>query len=134
MTKQRVLRVRFLWSVGAFVMGFSTLASTALAQVTGSGTIHGTVTDESGAPMPGVTVTLASPALQVGQIGAVTDSLGGYREINLPAGTYRATFELGGFTTVIRQELRRVVEREVIDLPAQRGFFVLRLPNAPMPN
>jgi len=34
-------------------------------------TIHGTVRDESGAAMPGVTVTLTSPSLQVGEIVVV---------------------------------------------------------------
>ena len=38
---------------------------------TGS-TIHGTVTDASGAALPGVSATLTSPALQVGQETTVT--------------------------------------------------------------
>ena len=37
-------------------------------------TIHGTVKDESGAAMPGVTVTLTSPALQVGKIVTVSEA------------------------------------------------------------
>ena len=43
-------------------------------------TIHGTVRDESGAAMPGVTVTLSSPSLQVGQIVVVSEADVTYRD------------------------------------------------------
>jgi Carboxypeptidase regulatory-like domain len=79
---------------------------TAWAQSVALGTIHGTVTDATGATLPGVTATLTSPALQVAQVLVVTDQDGNYRFIDLPAGTYRATFELPGFSTLIRQGLR----------------------------
>ena len=39
-------------------------------------TIIGQVTDESGAILPGVTVTVTSPALQVPQMTGVTDEQG----------------------------------------------------------
>jgi Carboxypeptidase regulatory-like domain/TonB dependent receptor-like, beta-barrel len=71
---------------------------------TGS-TIHGTVTDASGAALPGVTATLRSPALQVGQ-DTVTAPDGTYRFGDLPTGLYRVTFELAGFKTFVRDELR----------------------------
>jgi Carboxypeptidase regulatory-like domain/TonB dependent receptor-like, beta-barrel len=72
---------------------------------TGS-TIHGTVTDASGAALPGVVVTLTSPALQVGQDTTVTGPDGTYRFGDLPTGVYRVTFELAGFKTFVRNELR----------------------------
>ena len=64
-------------------------------------TIHGTVKDESGAAMPGVTVTLTSPSLQVGQIVAVSEADGTYRVGELPAGLYRIAFELAGFKSYV---------------------------------
>ena len=44
----------------------------AAAQSAQSASLVGKVTDESGGAMPGVTVTLKSPALQVAQMTAVT--------------------------------------------------------------
>lgn len=64
----------------------------AIAQ-TGTATINGQVTDESGAVLPGVTVTATSPALQVPQVVAATDQEGRYRLTPLPIGTYNVTFE-----------------------------------------
>jgi hypothetical protein len=78
------------------------------AQSAGS-TIHGTVSDESGGAIPGVTVTLRSPALQVPQLVAVTESDGNYRFGDLPAGTYRISFELAGFKTVVIADLRLAI-------------------------
>ena len=68
----------------------------AIAQ-TGTATINGQVTDESGAVLPGVTVTATSPALQVPQVTTTTDIEGRYRVTPLPIGTYDVTFELAGF-------------------------------------
>ena len=62
----------------------------------------GTVKDASGAVMPGVTVEAASPTLIEGVKSASTDASGGYRIIDLRPGTYKLTFSLSGFNTVIR--------------------------------
>jgi hypothetical protein len=76
------------------------------AQSASAATIHGTVSDESGAALPGVTATLTSPALQVGRQTTVTGPDGTYRFGDLPVGTYRLSFELAGFKTFVRDELR----------------------------
>lgn len=81
-------------------------AVSALAQSSSSATIHGTVHDESGAALPGVTATLTSPAMQVGREITVTEADGTYRFRDLPVGTYRVSFELAGFKTFVRDELR----------------------------
>ena len=81
----------------------------ASAQSVSSGTIHGTVRDESGGVLPGVTATLTSPALQVREVVQVTDAEGAYRFVDLPAGTYLLKFELTGFSTLIREDLRLTV-------------------------
>ena len=69
-------------------------------------TIFGQVTDGSGAILPGVTVTVASPALQVQQMVAVTDERGEYRVTPLPLGTYTVEFTLPGFQTIRREGIR----------------------------
>ena len=88
---------------------FFALAGSALGQSVSSATINGTVRDQSGGVLPGVTATLTSPALQVPNIVQVTDTEGNYRFVDLPAGTYTLKFELTGFSTMIREELRLTV-------------------------
>ena len=78
-------------------------AGTALAQATATtGSISGTAADETGAVLPGVTVTVTSPSMQ-GQQVLYTDAEGNYRVPAVPPGTYRLVFELPGFTTFIRE-------------------------------
>ena len=69
------------------------------AQGVQTGTIRGTVQDQQGLAVPGVTVTATSPALQ-GRAPTVTDAEGNYTLTALPPGQYEVTFELTGFTTV----------------------------------
>jgi Carboxypeptidase regulatory-like domain len=88
------------------VMILAVMASPARAQSLGAGAIEGTVTDESHAAMPGVTVTAASPALQVGQVVVVSQADGTYRLPSLPAGVYEVVYDLPGFQKVVRQDLR----------------------------
>jgi hypothetical protein len=78
------------------------LAGSAHAQ---TGEIYGRATDKSGAVVPGVTVTLNSPALLQPQV-AVTSSTGAYSFPNIPIGTYTVKFELSGFTTINREGVR----------------------------
>src|SRR5213593_1664541 len=97
---------RLLFSGAVLLLALNLLESPALAQSGGSsGVIHGTILDESGGALPGVTATLSSPALQVRQIVAVSDGEGNYRFGELPVGVYAIKFELTGFTTFIRNEL-----------------------------
>jgi carboxypeptidase family protein len=81
----------------------------ASAQSVSSGTIQGTIRDQSGGVLPGVTATLTSPALQVRELVQVTGAEGEYRFVDLPAGTYLLKFELTGFSTLIREDLRLTV-------------------------
>ena len=60
-------------------------AASAAAQGVQTGTIRGTVQDQQGLAMPGVTVTVTSPALQ-GPRTAVTDGEGNFALAALPAG------------------------------------------------
>ena len=79
------------------------VAPAAIAQQAGG--IAGQVTDETGGALPGVTVEISSPALIGGSQVLITDGEGRYNAINLPIGTYAATFTLPGFSTVLRDEL-----------------------------
>lgn len=81
-------------------------AVTAGAQTLGSGAIQGVITDESGAPMPGVTVSATGPALQVPVLTVVSGTDGSYRFPTLPVGTYTLSYELQGFNKVVRQDQR----------------------------
>jgi len=87
--------------------------------------LTGTVRDSSGAVLPGVTVEAASDALIEKTRSAVTDGGGQYRIVDLPAGSYKATFVLPGFATIVRDAiassedpavaLRQVVHDFVLD-------------------
>ena len=83
------------------------LAGSAAAQ--GTGSIIGQVTDQSGAVLPGVTVTATSPALQVPEVTTVTNEQGEYRLAPLPIGVYQVAFELTSFRPAQRQDVRLTV-------------------------
>jgi len=75
------------------------LALPALSQ-TQTGSITGRAVDNSGALIPGVEVTITSPAMIGGARSAPSDELGSYRFTLLPPGTYRVSFALPGFRTL----------------------------------
>src|SRR5262245_2872346 len=78
-----------------------TLAAPAFSQDVLTGTITGRVADPSGALIPGVEVTVTSPAMIGGARTAVTDEQGTYRFTLLAApGVYRVSFALAGFQTM----------------------------------
>src|SRR6186997_2257591 len=71
--------------------------------------ISGAVTDNTGAILPGVTVTATGPALQVPSVTAVSDERGEFRLSPLPIGVYTVLFELPGFQNVRREGVRLTV-------------------------
>ena len=91
---------RFGWVFPVLVM----LAATTAAQEL-RGRITGVVTDNTGAVVPGVTVTATSPALIRPQ-DTVTGADGSYRYPALPPGSYTLTFQLAGFQTLKREGVR----------------------------
>jgi hypothetical protein len=92
--------VRCLTVFCAAALSFVAAAVAASAQTT-TGAITGRVVDSQGLSVPGVTITVASPALQ-GLQTAVSSENGDYIVPLLPPGTYRVTFELSGFQTLTR--------------------------------
>jgi hypothetical protein len=88
------------------------------------GRINGTVTDNSGAVLPGVMVTATSPAL-IQPLTQTTGEDGTYRFIALPAGVYAVTFELQGFSTLKREGIR-VVINTTLSVDAQLNVATLQ--------
>lgn len=75
-------------------------------RTTQTGTLNGTVSDDEGVPLPGVTVTASSPSLMLPQVSTVTDTKGFFRLPQLPTGYYKIVFELDNFSTMIREKLK----------------------------
>ena len=75
-----------------------------LSAQTVTGTLQGSVTDRSGAVLPGVTVTIRN--LDTGlERTVVTDHQGFYNATFLPTGRYRVTAELAGLGTQKRENV-----------------------------
>src|SRR4051794_22049109 len=98
-------RIGHRWVV--FVVAVLTLAfasAAARAQDTRqNGTILGTLSDASGAALPGVTIEVSGRSLQVPR-STVSDQEGRYAIPNLPPGAFRISFTLTGFQTEIRDD------------------------------
>jgi hypothetical protein len=84
-----------------------------------TGNLYGTVSDEQGATLPGVTVTLTgstAPSVQV------TDARGQFSFLNLPHGSYHLKAELEGFSTIEYPKINIILGRntqiEVMMSPA----------------
>jgi hypothetical protein len=95
----------------AFALVLAT-ASASFAQLAG-GSITGTVQDEQGGVLPGVTVTLQGTDRTT---SAVTDETGQFRFLNLAPGMYKVTAGLQGFSTVVRENVEVRVGQSV-ELP-----------------
>jgi hypothetical protein len=72
------------------------------AQSISSGTITGTVTDQSGAAIAGANVTLRNPVSNYAQ-SATTDQTGMFRLNNIPLNAYQLTVSPSGFAAWTRQ-------------------------------
>jgi len=92
------------------------MAAVAMAQTTPTGTVTGKIVDPEGLVLPGVTVTVTSPALQ-GSRTAVSSANGDYIIPFLPAGDYKVVFELSGFAT--QEMVARIQVAETAMLNAQ---------------
>jgi len=91
---ERLLRILF---AGAAIL----VMATGLAWAQATAELAGRVTDESGAVLPGVSVTVTQTDTGFTRT-TVTDGEGGYSLPNLPTGPYRLEVALQGFRTYVQ--------------------------------
>ena len=96
--------VSLFWRLILAAVLLTAVAETALAQ-SSNGTLHGTVVDQGGGVLPGVSVKLQSPATGLAR-DVVTNASGAYVFNFLPAGEYVVTAELTGFKTIRRADIK----------------------------
>ena len=77
-----------------------------------TGTILGTVTDSTGALIPGATITLTHAGTGLTRT-VVSDAAGEYTAPSLPTGKYTVTAELSGFKTVAQPDVDLGVDQRV---------------------
>jgi hypothetical protein len=107
-----------LFRTAAVLLLAALIATPALAQ-TLTGSITGTIKDEQGAVLPGVTMTLTG---KQGTTTQVTDAGGAYRFAALEVGTYAVAAELTGFQKAGQQNIQISPGRELtIDLSLKVG-------------
>ncbi len=83
-----------LWLAALLMLALWPLAAGAQLQ---SGNLYGTVTDEQGVVLPGVTATLSGIGAPQDQ---VTNAQGQFRFLGLSPGSYTAEFDLEGFSPI----------------------------------
>ena len=92
-------------------LGLLLVAVAVQAQST-TGSISGTISDESHAVLPGVTVTVVNIDTGLART-LVSDGEGRYRVLGLAPGVYRLTAELTGFSKVVREGLTVTIGTDV---------------------
>ena len=118
---------RFYRCIGVVcTLGVLVLSPSTLAAQTGQnfGELVGKVVDDQGGVLPGVTVTLKGPAA-MGAPTAVTNDRGMYRFPAVPSGTYSLTFELPGFSKLVRADIV-VPVRQTVSVDTQMRVATLQ--------
>ena len=108
--------MRLTTRVISFVVVFVAVAVLAAHAQSTYSTIVGTLVDDQGAVLPGVTLTVANEGTGLVRT-AVTNERGYYRVANLPPGTYSVKAELQGFAIQARTSIVLAMGSEIpIDL------------------
>jgi outer membrane receptor protein involved in Fe transport len=93
------------FAMSALLTCFALFAGSVFAQTSTTGSIEGSVTDSTGAAVPGIAVKVTSPNLISAQT-ATTDDSGRYKILNLPPGKYSVVVEAEkGFAKFERSEV-----------------------------
>ena len=98
------------WRNGLLALLGILMVSGILSAQAPAGRVYGTVSDEDGNPLPGVSVEATSPKF-IGKATTVSDADGVYRLFALQPGTYRISFTLQGFKPLVREGI--VVQLEM---------------------
>jgi outer membrane receptor protein involved in Fe transport len=115
------MRIKLLTLLAAAVL---LVPSPTLAQIGQTATLAGTVADQSGAVLPGVTVTVTGESLIGGARSVVTDENGVYRFPALPPGTYTVSAELSGFKPFSQESVRLQLGQTItVDARLEIGGF-----------
>lgn len=117
MSKGEELKGNCVWTLGWkgpfwFCLFFLLGASLVMAQLT-TGTITGSVTDQSGAAVPGTVVTAKNMDTGITRT-TVTGPTGLYVMPNLPVGRYEVSASLPGFRTSVRSGIELTVGRTAV--------------------
>ncbi len=111
--------MRALWVSSLMLALFLTLLAVPASTQVGDTGLTGTVSDGTGAVLPGVTVTATLTAMNIVRT-AVTGADGRYTLNQIPVGTYEIVFELDGFDTARLEGLElNVGQRPTINVTMQ---------------
>jgi outer membrane receptor protein involved in Fe transport len=98
------------WIVVASALAVLLAGSTAFAQ---NAQVSGTLKDQSGGVLPGVTITAKNVATGLAR-SAVTEPTGDYRVPALPPGIYTVTAELQGFGSETRPDIVLIIDQDAV--------------------
>ncbi|HVM75191.1 MAG TPA: carboxypeptidase-like regulatory domain-containing protein, partial [Candidatus Saccharimonadales bacterium] len=110
--------VRMVVFIAVLLLGFS--PDILKAQMAGTGVVVGTVTDQTGAAVPGATVTITDLGTSASRT-AITNDAGRYHFPNLPPGKYDVTVNKSGF------RLAKVSGQDVVIAESRTLDFVLEI-------
>ncbi|MFL6414137.1 MAG: carboxypeptidase-like regulatory domain-containing protein [Bryobacteraceae bacterium] len=111
----------FGWKLACALVAIASFGINPLKSQSTFGSIVGTVTDPSGAPMPGASASLTNNG--TGEHRSMqTGNSGEYSFVNLVPGNYKVEVEIAGFKHYTRDNLQVQVESAVrVDVPMQVG-------------
>jgi outer membrane receptor protein involved in Fe transport len=120
MMRQNRKTMEMLATLGLLAVALCWTAGNGLAQVAGAGSITGTVTDQSGAVIPGAAITIRNVGKNVVSRTLTTNGEGVYAAPFLDPGQYEVTVEKPGFGRLIRSGIHlEVGQTAVINVTLQ---------------
>ena len=103
-TRFKVKRIAVSWATAFCLSAIMFFSIRGGAQIAGSGNIQGTVTDTTGAVIPGASITLTNESTKV-QRTTVSSNAGIYVFPGVPVGTYDVSVSDPGFKTYVQTHI-----------------------------